>query len=102
MKNSGWGSAIVLSALLAQPASAANPVARYSCDDGTRFVATFRNAPQGPGSVLLAYANAKSVVLPQALSADGGRYVSGKTEFWIKGNQASFTRGTRQTTCRTR
>jgi membrane-bound inhibitor of C-type lysozyme len=52
------------------------------------------------GSVRLVYAGASTgTTLPQALSADGGRYVQGDVEFWIKGKGATLTRGGRSTTC---
>jgi len=73
---------------------------RYTCLDGTELQATF--SPSGPsmGSVRLAYAGASTeTTLPQALSADGGRYVQGDVEFWIKGKGATLTRGGRSTTC---
>jgi hypothetical protein len=33
----------------------------------------------------LTFGSSKNQILPQAHSADGGRYSDGKTEFWIKG-----------------
>jgi membrane-bound inhibitor of C-type lysozyme len=39
--------------------------------------------------------------LPQAPSADGGRYVDGTMEFWIKGNAAQLTRAGTATECKT-
>ncbi|WP_114188474.1 MliC family protein [Microvirga aerophila] len=39
--------------------------------------------------------------LPQAISADGGRYTQGDVEFWIKGDGATLTRAGKSTTCRT-
>lgn len=39
------------------------------------------------------------VALPQAISADGGRYAGDKIEFWIKGNTATLGRGGASETC---
>jgi membrane-bound inhibitor of C-type lysozyme len=85
---------------LAAPAAAKKIKAAYRCDDGTKLTATFHNAKSGPGSVDLYFPKKdKRMTLPQGMSADGGRYVSGKTQFWIKGNQATLTRGRRDVTC---
>jgi membrane-bound inhibitor of C-type lysozyme len=54
------------------------------------------------GSVKLIYAGSSTErTLPQALSADGGRYMRGDVEFWIKGKGATLTRAGKATTCRT-
>lgn len=45
---------------------------------------------------------AKSVELPQALSADGVRYADGDMEFWIKGKTARLTRAGAALYCRAR
>jgi membrane-bound inhibitor of C-type lysozyme len=102
MKIMASGSLIVLSTLAALPAAAADPTAKYTCDDGTQMVAVFRNDPKGgPGSVALQFPDGMKTILPQAMSAAGGRYAAGETELWIKGKEASFTRGKSKTTCRT-
>ena len=41
------------------------------------------------------------MTLPQALSADGGRYTQGDIEFWNKGKGATLTRAGKSTTCQT-
>jgi membrane-bound inhibitor of C-type lysozyme len=98
------GRASVLAALLAAAASgalaqAAAPV-RYTCADGTRVAATFSPPGNAMGSVKLAYAGSSSeITLPQAVSADGGRYAQGDVEFWIKGREATLTRAGIATTC---
>jgi membrane-bound inhibitor of C-type lysozyme len=52
--------------------------------------------------VKLVYAESSNeITLPQALSADGGRYTEGDIEFWIKGKGATLTRAGKSTTCRT-
>jgi len=54
------------------------------------------------GSVKLVFAGSSTeMTLPQALSADGGRYTEGDIEFWIKGKRATLTRAGKSTTCRT-
>ncbi|WP_262271738.1 MliC family protein [Microvirga yunnanensis] len=55
-----------------------------------------------PGSVKLVYAGSSAeTTLPQTRSADGGRYMQGDVEFWIKGKGATLTRAGIATTCRT-
>lgn len=79
----------------------AKPV-HYTCMDGTKLQATFAPPSTSLGSVKLVYAgSATETTLPQALSADGGRYTQGEVEFWIKGNGATLTRAGKVTTCRT-
>jgi membrane-bound inhibitor of C-type lysozyme len=74
----------------------------YLCEDKTRLTATFQNPESGSGSVeLVFHGSDKRVNLPQVLSADGGRYATGQTEFWIKGRQATLTRSDKTTTCKT-
>jgi membrane-bound inhibitor of C-type lysozyme len=94
---------VIAAAVIAQPASAARIKANYRCDDGTRLVATFKTPSSGPGSVTLKYASSgKKVVLPQKVSADGGRYAAKGVQFWVKGQKATFTRHGRDTVCRTK
>jgi membrane-bound inhibitor of C-type lysozyme len=74
----------------------------YTCADGTSLQAVFSPAGSSMGSVKLIYAGSLSVTtLPQAISADGGRYTLGDVEFWIKGNGATLTQAGKSTTCRT-
>jgi membrane-bound inhibitor of C-type lysozyme len=97
--------ALRLSLFLALPifpaaAFAADITATYSCQDGTKLTATFKTPEAGPGSVDITFAaTGETLALPQGLSADGGRYASGDTEFWIKGNSGTLTRGSATTTC---
>jgi len=90
-------SALVLFAAMTMAAFATE--ANYECNGGTRLTATFQPLNRSLGSVLLVFAGSgDAAVLPQALSADGGRYAKGDTEFWIKGNSATLTRrGKRET-----
>lgn len=88
--------------LAAGPAQAAVVTATYRCSDGSRLVASFETPADGPGSVTLApAADGKPLVLPQSVSADGGRYAAGDTLFWIKGRQATFTRTGHTLICQT-
>ena len=73
---------------------------QYTCMDGTKLQATFSAPSASVGSVKLAYSGSSTeMTLPQALSADGGRYTQGDVEFWIKGNGATLTRAGKSTTC---
>jgi membrane-bound inhibitor of C-type lysozyme len=75
----------------------------YTCADGTKLHATFSPPSTSMGAVKLVYAGSPTgMTLPQALSADGGRYTQGDVEFWIKGKGATLTRAGKSTTCRTR
>jgi membrane-bound inhibitor of C-type lysozyme len=88
--------------LLMGPVSSAWAVeANYRCADGTTVNAVF-SAPGRAGSVQLTFAKAKSVELPQTLSADGGRYADRDMEFWIKGKTARLTRAGAATDCTTK
>ena len=74
----------------------------YTCADGTKLQATFSPLSTSMGSVKLVFAEASTeMTLPQALSADGGRYTEGDIEFWIKGKGATLTRAGKSTTCQT-
>ena len=94
--------AIALISMSATSVWAKAPTAQYKCDDGTKVVATFQNKTGGLGSVSLYFPKTgKRMSLPQGMSADGGRYAAGKAQFWIKGDQATFTRAGRDTVCHT-
>lgn len=84
-------------------AIAQNPkLVHYTCADGTKLQATFSPLSTSPGSVKLVFAGSSTeTTLPQALSADGGRYIQDDVEFWIKGEGATLTRAGNSTTCRT-
>ena len=70
----------VMFALVAIPAFAASPgpiEAHYECSTGTRLSATFSSPTVSPGSVILVFAGARRlIILPQVVSADGGRYAN--------------------------
>ena len=91
-----------LLAVLAATSPALATEAAYTCADGSAVAAVF--SPPGPAdSVKLTFAKTKKpLTLPQAPSADGGRYAGGDTEFWIKGKTARLTRGGKVTECETR
>lgn len=77
------------------------PPVRYVCEDGTRLLF----APSAPGpspatALLRTLGTGHELTLTQAESADGGRYVSGKTEFWDKGATATFTQDGTALSCR--
>ena len=82
--------------------SASATEAAYRCADGTAVHALF-GAPGPTGSVRLTFAGkGASISLPQAPSADGGRYADSGMEFWIKGKTARLTRAGAATECNTR
>jgi membrane-bound inhibitor of C-type lysozyme len=89
--------------VLVGPASSASAAdAAYRCADGTAVRAVFSD-PGPMGSVQLTFGRkSAAVTLPQAPSADGGRYADGGTEFWIKGKTARLTRAGAATECKTR
>lgn len=93
----------VMFALVALPAFAASPgpiEAHYECSTGTRLSATFSAPTVSPGSVILVFAGARRlIILPQVVSADGGRYANSDMEFWIKGKEATLTREGKRETC---
>lgn len=93
-------SGCVLLLALASAAEAANPTARYQCKDGSTFKAIFTPPGSAKGTASLAFADGSILILPQGLSADGGRYVGHGTEFWIKGNGATYSVGNKSTTCK--
>ena len=66
----------------------------FRCDDGGTIVATFDNAPT-PATARMVRGD-QHAVLPQAVSADGARYVGDDITFWNKGRDAMVDwRGTR-------
>jgi membrane-bound inhibitor of C-type lysozyme len=94
--------ALVMLAAVTSGTLAADATANYVCEDATRLRATFHTSNDGPGSVDLQFlASGERVSLPQVLSADGGRYAAGPSEFWIKGRRATLKRGNKTTTCET-
>lgn len=60
----------------------------FSCDSGKTIQAQFMQNTLGQGSVALQLSDGRSLILPQAISADGGRYTTPDESFvfWDKGN----------------
>jgi membrane-bound inhibitor of C-type lysozyme len=54
------------------------------------------------GTVALTFETGETITLPQAMSADGGRYADKGVEFWIKGKNATLTRDGDSETCSTK
>ena len=92
-------SSTVLAALIVTSGTALATTASYICEDRTQIVATFSPPDASSGSVSLTLDGAEPVVLPQVLSADGGRYADDDMEFWIKGRDATLTRDGKGQTC---
>jgi membrane-bound inhibitor of C-type lysozyme len=76
--------------------------ARYECNGGTKLIAVFSPPSAANGHVVLSFEPGLKIVLPQVMSADGGRYADRDTEFWVKGRNATLTRGGVSQTCSTR
>lgn len=98
---------LTLPAVLAAAIGLATPAfaditATFHCADGASFDAVFTPPAVPKGQVTLRYSGGKSLVLPQAPSADGGRYADGTTEFWVKGNGARLTIKGSETQCETK
>ena len=88
-------------ALLASAAPALATEARYTCSGGDSFTADFSPPGAAKGQVILSFGMGRQLTLPQVLSADGGRYANGDTEFWIKGRSATLTMNGAKETCAT-
>jgi membrane-bound inhibitor of C-type lysozyme len=76
--------------------------AHYACSGGTKLTAQFSPPGTALGRVALTFETGNKITLPQVISADGGRYADSGTEFWIKGRNATLTRGGKSETCSTR
>lgn len=95
--------ALIAAAAFLAPCSAALAIeAQYTCDGGTALTARFSPPNTAKGQVVLIFADGRRLALPQAASADGGRYAGNGTEFWIKGRDATLTRGGNSEACSTR
>ena len=93
-------SILALAMLSAATTSALATEASYTCEGGTELTAMFSPVGATPGDVTLTIAGtASTIVLPQAVSADGGRYADANTEFWSVGNGATLTRSGKSETC---
>ena len=76
--------------------------ARYACSGGAKLTARFSPPSTQTGAVALTFETGETIVLPQAMSADGGRYAGKGVEFWIKGKSATLTRNGDSETCSTK
>ena len=75
-----------------KPVAKPMPPVHYICEDGTRLAIAYSAPGATPGTaVLRILGTGKEIKLEQAPSADGGRYTGGSTEFWDKGQTASYT-----------
>ncbi|MFZ5690831.1 MAG: MliC family protein [Pseudomonadota bacterium] len=102
MNASTFGCALASAALLSAASPAHAIDARYVCDKGARIYVQFSPPGLALGRATLAFASGEKVVLPQVMSADGGRYANSEIEFWVKGKGARLTRNGKVQTCRTR
>lgn len=84
----------------AAPARAAQ--AQYTCSGGGKLTADFSPPDANKGEVKLTFSTGRELTLPQALSADGGRYADADIEFWIKGRSATLTMKGVKETCATK
>jgi membrane-bound inhibitor of C-type lysozyme len=88
--------------LVAASGAAHATEAHYDCSGGTRVAAQFSPPNAANRQAALTFDGSQSkVVLPQAISADGGRYAGDGIELWIKGRTATLTRGGASETCTT-
>ncbi len=77
--------------------------ARYVCDGGLRIDVQFSPPASAHGHATLTFLGSdEKLVLPQVVSADGGRYANEQIEFWIKGQGATLTRSGKSQRCTTR
>jgi membrane-bound inhibitor of C-type lysozyme len=76
--------------------------ARYQCSGGAKLTARFSPPGAKAGRVALSFDTGRKLVLPQVMSADGGRYAGKDIEFWIKGRNATLTRSGKSQTCSAR
>jgi membrane-bound inhibitor of C-type lysozyme len=67
----------------------------FTCDSDKAIQAQFMQNTIGQGSVALELSDGRSLVLPQAMSADGARYAKpdGSFVFWDKGNGSFIEEG---------
>jgi membrane-bound inhibitor of C-type lysozyme len=96
------GCAFALAALITAGSPAHAIDARYVCDKGARINVQFSPPSLAPGRATLTFGSGEKVILPQVISADGGRYANSQIEFWIKGKGARLTRDGKVQTCKTR
>ena len=86
-------------AAIATAPTGASVAAAFRCADSTQIFALFRTDSTGRAEVALAIGDDR-LHLPQLVSASGARYGDSSTTFWNKGDEADFTRGGKQVSCR--
>jgi membrane-bound inhibitor of C-type lysozyme len=89
-------------AVLALAGQAQATEARYAYSGGAILTARFSPPSTQTGTVALTFETGETIVLPQVISADGGRYAGKGVEFWIKGKSATLTRNGDSETCSTK
>lgn len=94
--------ALGLATMIVAQGAASAASFEYQCEDGTRLTATFSPPDQPEGKADLVFADGRTLLLPQVISADGGRYEKDGVEFWIKGMGAMLTIAGKMTNCATR
>ena len=101
-----YGRLLVAATLLGAALTVACPAyaidARYVCDKGARINVQFSPPSLALGRATLTFGSGEKVVLPQVMSADGGRYANSQVEFWVKGKGARLTRDGKVQDCKTR
>lgn len=92
--------AIALAIVICATGASFGTEATYTCEGGTELTAIFSPVGTTPGQVELLFEGKDGdLVLPQAVSADGGRYADSDNEFWIKGDSATLTQSGKTETC---
>ncbi len=88
--------------LVAASGAAYGTEVHYDCTGGTRVAAQFSPPNAANGQVVITFDGSGSrIILPQARSADGGRYAGDGIEFWIKRKTATLTRSGASENCTT-
>lgn len=80
--------ALFAAASLAQSSFAADPTARYSCEDGSHFSVRFHD-----GVAFVTLSDGKKLSLPQRIAGSGIWYSSGRYGLRGKGRDATWTVG---------
>lgn len=93
----GHDSRAAFSGVTSQPTQMGEPItatASFSCDANKTIAATFHQ-----NDVQLLLSDGRNLVVPHAISADGGRYANDDESFvfWTKGNGAFITEGSSTT-----
>lgn len=81
------GTDIVLH-LPGQEETVARETITYTCTDETRVTVEYINA--GPTSLAVVMLAEETVVAANVIAASGAKYVGGRYEWWVKGDEATF------------